>query len=189
MVQTVTSSGRDRAQPSVIIDRAYIDRLEALASAARRHAPVVGERLQGELMRAQIVDSAEMPPDIVSIGNAVTYRDETTGRERTVVLVFPGEADISLGRISVMTPIGVALLGLAENASFWWATRQGEMRRLTVTRVSPDVARTPGPATRPDDVVDETSRASFPASDPPGWTLGQNSSRISGISDPLKEVR
>jgi regulator of nucleoside diphosphate kinase len=109
-----------------------------------------------------------MPPNVVTIGNAATYRDETTGREQTVTLVLPGEADIALGRVSVLTPIGVALLGLAEGASLSWDTRQGETRRLTVTHVVPAVARDSTPAKRRGDPAHETARAFIPARDPPG---------------------
>jgi regulator of nucleoside diphosphate kinase len=151
-----------------VIDRAYVDRLETLASSAVRRAPALADRLLEELDRAEIVDSASMPPNVVTLGNAVTYRDETTGREHTVTLVLPGEADIALGRVSVMTPIGVALLGLPEAASFCWDTRQGTTRRLTVTRVAPAVARdsaAPGDGGEP---LHETARAVIPARDPPG---------------------
>ena len=155
MSETKTSNGRRPARPRVTIDRAYFKRLEALANSAQRRAPELSDRLLEELDRARVVDSARMPPNVVTIGNAVTYRDETTGREQTVVLVLPGEADIAQGRVLVMTPIGVALLGLLEGASFTWDTRQGETRRLTVTRVAP-VAPEASPEAGSEQRVDAT---------------------------------
>jgi regulator of nucleoside diphosphate kinase len=165
MVEVKTKTRRSDSQPRVVIDRAYFDRLEALASSAARRTPALADRLLEELDRAEIVDSGSMPPNVVTLGNAVTYRDETTGREQTITLVLPGEADIALGRVLVLTPIGVALLGLAEGASFSWDTRQGESRRLTVTRVAPAVAR---PAALVTDPADKAAKAFDPAHDLPG---------------------
>lgn len=183
MAETRTRKPRAGARPRITIDRAHADRLDSIANSAQTRRPELAERLFEELDRARFVDSAKMPSNIVTIGNAVTYRDETTGREQTAVLVFPGEADIDAGRVSVLTPIGVALLGLPEGASFWWETRQGERRQLTVTHVgpAPDPAEVAAAAETvaemPDaeaDQIDETLSASFPASDPPPWTLGQS---------------
>lgn len=78
----------------------------------------------------------KLPAHSVSLGRTVTYRDETTGEESTVRLVLPEDADISQKRVSVMTPIGVALIGLSEGAVFHWQTVEGEARALTVLRVT-----------------------------------------------------
>lgn len=145
MVQQNTKP-RKGARPRLTIDRALADRLDALADSAQRGMPELADRLQEELSRARVVDSAKMPPNVVTLGNAVTYRDETTGREQTAILVLPGEADIAAGRVSVLTPIGVALIGLPEGASFWWETRQGQTRQLTVTRVGPVEVQPEAPA-------------------------------------------
>src|SRR5690606_27200373 len=88
-----------------------------------------------ELARARIVPAMDLPGDVAAIRSRVTYRDETTGREQSVVLVWPEEADIAAGRASVLTPIGVALIGLQAGARFTWDTRTGETRELTVLSV------------------------------------------------------
>ena len=61
--------------------------------------------------------------------------DDTTGKVQTVTLVYPEEADISQGKISILTPIGTALIGLHAGHSITWETRSGELRRLTVLQV------------------------------------------------------
>lgn len=138
--QRSTSRGAGR-RPRVVIGAECLDRLEALAEGAIQRNPDLADRLLGEIGRARIVPTAKLPSNVVAIGRAVTYRDETTGQEKTVTPVFPEDADIVSGRISILTPIGVALIGLAEGASLHWDTRDGERRVLTVLHVVPhDVA-------------------------------------------------
>jgi regulator of nucleoside diphosphate kinase len=121
--------------PPIVLDEAYSERLESLAAGAMRGA--IGDRLMREMARATVLPSAEMPPDVVNIGSEVSFRDESTGREQTVTVVLPADADIGRGRVSVLTPIGAALIGLARGASIGWETREGEARRLTVLAVRP----------------------------------------------------
>jgi regulator of nucleoside diphosphate kinase len=124
------------SDPPVVIDAEYVERLRGLAMAALEHTPEVGDRLLQEVERAQVLPSAEMPANVVNIGSEVTFRDDMAGRVRTVILVLPKYADISERRISVVTPIGAALIGLQEGASIDWLTREGKSRRLTVLKVS-----------------------------------------------------
>lgn len=124
-------------RPQVIIARETLDHLEALVEGAASRMPALAERLLEELSRARIVPAARMPADVAGIGSRVTWRDETTGQEQTATLVWPEEADIDAGRASVLTPIGVALLGLKAGARFQWETRSGEVRDLTVLSVQP----------------------------------------------------
>jgi regulator of nucleoside diphosphate kinase len=74
------------------------------------------------------------------MGSEVVYRDDTTGRVQTVTLVYPSEADIAKGKVSVLTPIGTALIGLAVGKSINWRTRAGDMKRLTVLQVRDSAA-------------------------------------------------
>lgn len=129
--------------PKIVIDDATLHRLEALTDGAMMRNPALADRLLEELSLARIVPTGKTPAAIVAIGRPVTYRDETTGLERTVTLVFPEDADIARNRISVMTPIGVALMGLAQGAAFYWDTRDSQRRTLTVIRVGED-AEEPG---------------------------------------------
>lgn len=122
-------------EPPIVLDQAWSETLEALAAGAMRRVPEVGDRLMAEVARATVVASEAMPADVVNIGSRVRFRDEVTGREQTVVVVLPPDADIGRGRVSVLTPIGAALIGLAAGASIGWETRDGEERRLTVLEV------------------------------------------------------
>ncbi len=69
------------------------------------------------------------------MGSRVDFRDNSTGRMQSVTLVYPGEADIEQGKVSILTPIGAALVGLSKGQSIDWATRTGETRRLIVLAV------------------------------------------------------
>ena len=133
--QRSTPRGTGR-RPKVVIGADCLGRLEALAEGAIQRNPDLADRLLGEIGRARIVPAAKLPKNVVAIGRAVTYRDETTGQEKTVTPVFPEDADIASGRISILTPIGVALIGLAEGASLHWDTRDEERRVLTVLHVT-----------------------------------------------------
>ncbi len=130
-------SSVDTALPTVVIDEAYYDRLESLAMGSMERAQAAAERLLEELERAEVLPSEEVPQNVVNIGSEVTYSDDEGDRSHTVCLVFPAEADISQNRISVLTPVGAALIGLSEGQSITWLSRDGKERRLTVLEVKP----------------------------------------------------
>jgi regulator of nucleoside diphosphate kinase len=92
-------------------------------------------QLQRELDRATVVSSEAVPPDVVTMGSRVRYVDEATGLRRTMRLVYPGEANQSQCKISVLASIGSALLGLSIGQSIEWAFPNGDQRRLRVEDV------------------------------------------------------
>jgi len=122
-------------RPKIIINADDLNHLEGIADGMMKRNPALADRLFEEIGRAKVVPAAKMPPNVVSMGSMVTYRDEATGQEKTVTLVYPEDADIAQLRVSVMTPIGVALLGLSEGASFYWDTRDDQRRMLTILSV------------------------------------------------------
>jgi regulator of nucleoside diphosphate kinase len=87
-----------------------------------------------ELDRARLVADAKMRDDVVRMGSTLSYVTDT-GDARTVTLVYPGEADIEAGKISIMTPIGTALIGLSPGQTITWEARDGRVHRLTVESV------------------------------------------------------
>lgn len=92
------------------------------------------EMLAQELDRAEIVRSRDIPADTVTMHSNVRVRDLDTGGESTYTLVFPSDADIAKGKISILAPIATALLGYREGDEIEWPTPGGR-RRLNVIRV------------------------------------------------------
>jgi regulator of nucleoside diphosphate kinase len=88
-----------------------------------------------ELERARVVPDAKVPKDVVRMHSAVVFRTED-GNQRVVDLVFPKEADIDSHKISVLTPIGAALIGLRAGKSIACPTRDGRKQVLTVLSVT-----------------------------------------------------
>jgi regulator of nucleoside diphosphate kinase len=84
-----------------------------------------------------------VPAGVVQMGSTVHFQSDD-GRMRRVELVFPGQADISADRISILTPIGAALIGLTKGQSMPWRTRDGQVRRLTVMSVHAPAEMAPG---------------------------------------------
>jgi len=112
------------------------ERLSGLAVAAARRSPEVARLLLGEIDRARLVPVDELPADVVAMHSHIEYRDEANGAVRWVELVYPHEADIAQGLVSVLTPVGAGLLGLTAGQAILWPTQDGRERRLTVLRVS-----------------------------------------------------
>ncbi len=134
---TKVSNSASTRLPKIHLDKTLVGRLEALAASVMRRSPEVGERLIDEIARAKLVAPDKMRDDVVTIGSGVTYRDLDMAREHTVSVVYPENANIEEGRISVLTPVGVALLGLSPGATISWVTRDDETRQLEVLEVRP----------------------------------------------------
>jgi len=126
---------RAEIRPPIAIDANHFARLSALSSLTSGSMTEVCEYLREELDRAHVLPAEELCPDIVSIGSEVEFRDEQTGKTQKVILVYPLDADIARRRVSVLTPVGAALLGLSINQTISFRTRTGERRELTVLKV------------------------------------------------------
>jgi regulator of nucleoside diphosphate kinase len=119
-------------EPTIILSAEDYERLTVLAHAARKRMPDLADELAREIERARVVPKGKHPHDSVCMHGEVKFRDDTTGRVQSVTLVYPEEADISQRKVSVLTPVGTALIGLRTGRSITWKTPAGEVRRLTV---------------------------------------------------------
>lgn len=121
--------------PQIVVTRSDHERLSRLATATMDYMPRAGEILAEELDRAAIVDGRAVAPTVVTMNSDLEYHDQQSGRVRRVTLVYPGQADLDAGRLSILTPIGTALLGLSVGQSIVWRRHDGQERSLTVLRL------------------------------------------------------
>ncbi len=120
--------------PTVRVAESDYDRLLNLAAQDGPGA----ELLSRELDRAIVVREGQKAPPFVRLGSWVEYRDRLTDRLRRVQLTPPDGADIDAGRMSVLSPVGAALLGLCAGDTFAWTGPDGRPRLITVEAVSSD---------------------------------------------------
>jgi regulator of nucleoside diphosphate kinase len=98
-------------------------------------AAELAEMLDLELSRARVVASETVPANVVTMNSTVIFEDEETGEQRQVTLVYPRDARSEEGRISVLAPMGSALIGLSVGQSISWPMPGGRTRRVRVIAV------------------------------------------------------
>jgi regulator of nucleoside diphosphate kinase len=102
------------------------------------------DRLESELLRANVVPRERIPRDVVTMNSRVVFENETTGERREVTLVYPGKADIDAGMVSVLVPVGTALLGLRVGQSIdWEVSGQKQRYRIVDVPYQPEAAGHP----------------------------------------------
>lgn len=119
------------------VTRDDLERLERVVAARRgvaRRDEAHLDALEEELERAEVVEPTDMPADVVTMRSRVRVRDLGSGQDTVYTLVFPRDADVNAGRLSVLAPIGTALLGYRQGDEIEWPV-PGGVRRLKVIRV------------------------------------------------------
>ncbi|MBL0915978.1 MAG: nucleoside diphosphate kinase regulator [Sphingopyxis sp.] len=123
-----------RKPPVHMID-SEADALTDLAIGIEKRMPQVSELLMREIGRATIHKERHVPRDVVTMNSEVDFVDAASGAVRSVRLVYPSDADISTGRISILTPVGAGLIGLRTGSAILWPDRDGQERALTIRAV------------------------------------------------------
>lgn len=107
---------------------------KSLSSLCDRVDTPAAEALEEELSRADIV--RKLPANIVAMNSSVTFVDLDSGEETNISLVYPQDAKVEEMKISILTPVGTALIGLRVGGTIDWPIPGGKVRRLEVTAVS-----------------------------------------------------
>lgn len=129
--------------PTIYLTQQDLGRLLNLVESQPGKRP---EKLERELVRAKVVPREMIPEDVVTMNSRVIFENETTRERREITLVYPGNADIDAGRISVLVPVGTALLGLRVGQSIDWELPGGAKQRYRIVEVpfQPEAAGEPG---------------------------------------------
>ncbi len=114
--------------------------VDAFAAGRDRGA---GETLATELGRATVVAADKIGADVVTMNSTFVYLDMTSGLEREITLVYPRDADPTTGRISVLSPLGTAFLGLSVGQEIEWALPGSRKKRVRIVelRYQPEAMR------------------------------------------------
>lgn len=130
-------------RPDLMLTAQDARRLEALLQGAAGRASPMAPLLESELARAQVVDDADIAADVVTMNSRVVCVDESSGEQHEIELVYPHEADAETGRVSVLAPVGAALLGLSAGSVIEWPVPGGRTTRVRVVAVpyQPESAR------------------------------------------------
>ena len=88
--------------------------------------------LETRIRAAKLLEPVAVPPDLVTMNSRLIFEDESTGERREIAIVYPQDADASKGNVSVLAPVGTALLGLSTGQSIVWPFPDGSARTLQV---------------------------------------------------------
>ena len=126
---------RESDSPQITIPACDFSRLDLLPGTIAAYRTPAREALARELRRARAVSLHDLPSDTVTMHSTVCYSVDESGAPRTATLVYPGDDDAAAGKISVLTPLGCALIGMSSGQSIDYEDVDGSTRTLTVLGV------------------------------------------------------
>ena len=131
----MSTADADPERPEIHLSESDYDIIADFALRLRRSAPELSEIAFAEIDRAQLHSGDELPGDVVAIGSEVEFVEQGNGTVRRVTLVLPGDADIEAGKVSIMTPVGLGLIGLRPGQTIEWPRPDGALRTLRISSV------------------------------------------------------
>lgn len=121
--------------PNVVITKKDADRIDLLLESLSGQTFPGKSQLQAELARATVVDSEDVPPNVVTMNSTVVFKT-SEGKEFSLKLVYPRDSDGSAEKLSILAPVGSAILGLKEGDSISWPIHGGTSVEVQIIRVA-----------------------------------------------------
>lgn len=125
-----------KTKAKVVISSLDAERLERIIDALPTSAYAVGEKLEEELARAKIVEPKQIPPTVVTMNSTVRFKVDSSNEEFTMTLVYPKDVDVAQNKISILAPVGSAMLGLAQGTELEWPKPGVGMLKVQIEEVT-----------------------------------------------------
>ena len=122
-------------RPEITLSSLDADRLYKLIESLPAKNPIGVDELLVELERAKMVGPGDVPPTIVTMNSTVKFAMEASDREFQLTLVYPKDLDASGDKISILAPVGNALLGLSEGDEIEWPKPGGGLTKVKIVEV------------------------------------------------------
>ena len=119
----------------IVLSSLDVDRLESLLGSLPREERLRHAGLQEELDRAEVVEPKDVPPDVVSMNSSVRFAMES-GEEFNLTLVYPRDSDGSADKVSILAPVGSALLGLSVGEQIEWPKPGGGKMSVEIKEIT-----------------------------------------------------
>lgn len=123
-------------KPRIVVSSLDLQRLESLLHSLPQQAFPARDDLEAELVRAEIVDPKDIPSTVVTMNSTVRFSVESTSKEFHLTLVYPKDADAGGGTISILAPVGSALLGLSIGDEIEWPKPGGGVLRVRIEGIT-----------------------------------------------------
>ncbi|WP_194722250.1 nucleoside diphosphate kinase regulator [Noviherbaspirillum malthae] len=127
-------------KPEITVSTQDLELLESILDTLPASDDACRDALLEELSRAHVIDAKDVPPTVVSMNSKVRFEIESPKEEFCLTLCFPKSSEARQDALSVLTPIGTALLGMSEGSFIEWPRRDGQMIRVKVLEVYPQQA-------------------------------------------------
>jgi regulator of nucleoside diphosphate kinase len=123
-------------KPEITLSRLDAERLERMLDSLDSASFPGRRELEEEIVRARIVEPAQVPPTVVTMNSKVRFKIKSSDTEFSLTLVYPGDTHGSNDRISILAPVGSALLGLNEGDEIAWPAPGGGMMDVRIIEVT-----------------------------------------------------
>lgn len=121
--------------PQIILTSQDLDRLETLLESLPENAFPGKSALRAELDRAEIVEPEQVPPSVVTMNSTVRFRIDSSGEDFCLTLVYPKDINATGEKISILAPVGSALLGLSTGDEIEWPRPGGGMIKVRIVEI------------------------------------------------------